>query len=83
MRSMSRHRNFDQSGSFEQLCRRVEGIVVESRHPYPKVIPGIINRSRLRFRRSDSLRYSTSSAKISCFGSHNSEWRPLAVYVPS
>ncbi|CAM9625890.1 unnamed protein product [Ectocarpus fasciculatus] len=33
---MLQSRNFDPSEPFEQLCRRVEGIVVESRHPYPK-----------------------------------------------
>lgn len=33
----SPRRNFDPSEPFEQLCRRVEGIVLESRHPYPKV----------------------------------------------
>eukprot|EP00903_Cladosiphon_okamuranus_P008728 g8360.t1 len=29
-------RSYDHSEPFEQLCRRVEGVVVESRHPYPK-----------------------------------------------
>ncbi|CAN0353572.1 unnamed protein product, partial [Ectocarpus sp. 12 AP-2014] len=33
---MLQSRNFDPSEPFEQLCRLVEGIVVESRHPYPK-----------------------------------------------
>lgn len=32
-----RRRSYDHSEPFEQLCRRVEGVVVESRHPYPKV----------------------------------------------
>lgn len=30
-------RHIDPSEPFEQLCRRAEGVVVESRHPYPKV----------------------------------------------
>ncbi|CBJ48393.1 Chain A, Crystal Structure Of The Bard1 Ankyrin Repeat Domain And Its Functional Consequences pdb/3C5R/B Chain B, Crystal Structure Of The Bard1 Ankyrin Repeat Domain And Its Functional Consequences [Ectocarpus siliculosus] len=33
---MFQSRNFDPSEPFDQLCRRVEGVVVESRHPYPK-----------------------------------------------
>lgn len=36
-RDDARDRHNNPSEPFEQLCRRAEGIVVESKHPYPKV----------------------------------------------
>lgn len=77
--SKSRHR-FDLSKPFEELCRRVEGIVVESRHPYPKVVLYGIGRFRRAWfgRRSDSCKMLPRANMF--WMNPDSEWRALAVH---
>lgn len=45
-----RRRHTDPSEVFEQLCRRAGGVVVESRHPYPKVTTGSIGHDSVMLR---------------------------------